>query len=148
MNTPFLLHQSFLLSCLLLIVAISGCGLFSNEKYAANLDGNVHFSLEYEAAEGELEFRQIIHFSNEANSTTLDDDTRTKDLEIHLDSLPINAVQTPMFFIYNLYLGWAVLDYETLEIHKGFSEIPKEQALLTKLRLMENPIWKLDLGEE
>lgn len=145
----FLLTNRLVLPILIsLFFILSSCGFFGKEKYTANLDHKVKFSLEYKATEDELVFQQIIIFSNKDNWLTLNDDTQTKDLRVHLDSLPVNNVQTPMFFIYNLYLGWAVLNYETLQIHKDFAQIPKEQALLTKLRLMKDPIWELNLENE
>lgn len=138
-------HSKILFGSILFIIFfICSCGLFSKDKYETDLDKNIHFSVQLEALDGEPEWNQVIEFSREDYWLTLDDNTRTRGLKVYLDSLPIDGVQTPMIYVYDLYLGWAILHYETLEIHKDFTEFPKEQALLTQLRLMDNPIWVLD----
>ena len=127
-----------------LTIFICSCSFFSKGKHDTNLDTNVKIAVEYQKNDSIPEFRQIISLSKDNYWLTLDDNTRVQPFSIYKDSLPINGKETAMIFIYDLYLGWAILDYETLEIHKDFSEVPKEQALLTKLVMMENPILEFD----
>lgn len=131
---------------ILLFVAIfiCSCSLFSKGKCVTNLDDSIELTVEYQDNDSIPEFKQIINLTKDNYSLTLDDDTRLQPFSIYKDSLLVDGKEVPMIFIYDLYLGWAILHYETLEIHKDFSEMPKEQALLTKLRMMENSILEFD----
>jgi hypothetical protein len=129
---------------LFVTIFICSCSFFPKGKYVADLDSHVKVNVEYQKNDSIPEFRQIINLTRDDYSLTLDDHTRVQPFSIYKDSLPINGKETAMIFIYDLYIGWAILNYETLEIHKDFSEMPKEQALLTKLVMMENPILEFD----
>ncbi|MGK0390643.1 MAG: hypothetical protein ACI94Y_003402 [Maribacter sp.] len=129
---------------LFVTVFICSCSFFSEGKYAADLDAQMKVTVEYQKNDSIPEFRQIISLSKDNYSTTLDANTRVRPFSIYKDSLPIKGKEIAMIFIYDLYLGWVILDYETLDIYKDFSEMPKEQALLTKLRMMENPVLEFD----
>lgn len=145
MGFSFLKQYSILFGILLFaMMFICSCSFFSKGKYATNLDDDIMVEVEFLDNDSIPEFRQIIILSKDDYLLTLDDDTRTPPFSIHKDTLPINGEKTDMIFIYDMYLGWAILYHETLEIYKDFSEMPKEQALLTKLRMMENPILEFD----
>ncbi len=116
----------------------------SNEKFVAQLDENIEieYALNWDGS-GEM-YDQIILIKKNDKEIKLQGKTPVRELQVYLDSYPIDGVDVKMIFIYDLYLGWAIINYNDFTIWKDFTTLPTKQELLVKLRLIENPILDFD----
>ncbi len=139
---------TILIGIIFTLSTYTSCGMFgSQEKFNAELKGNIRMGLEL-IWDGESEnYQQIITLEKKGEKIVIKGKTPVRELTVYEDSYPINDVDTEMIFIYDLFLGWAIIDKGNLTIWKDFSELPKDKELLVKLRLMENPVLEFDGNE-
>ncbi len=118
-------------------IFICGCQLFSKGKCVGEIGNGIRVNVVSQEISGDMDFRQTIVLTKDEKDLTIIADTKTSALEFHRDS--ILGKPGEMLFIYDIYLGWCIVDVNSFSIYKNFTDLPKEQALLTKLRMMESP---------